>query len=494
MKREFGKKLIEEYFPNVDLTYMIDTSGAYIPGHGTPTVILFGRRRYARPDSTIRAVLGVRGEPGQPFDPSGLVWQAIVEQVDKPGSESEWVSVVDFERNYLAKYPWSLSGGGAGDVRASIEESAASTPKERDFAIGFSAITAEDDAFFLPDEMTVRRLCVEYGRVMVTGDVVRDFGLTPDIISVWPYDENLRALDLGKIPGMAKLFWPRRRVMQRRKRFGTLIENIPSLRWYEFGELYRDKLRVPRRITFAFVATHNHFVLDRGGKVFKQSAPVIKLPEGASEDDHLALLGVLNSSTACFWLKQVSHNKGSTVDTHGARQTTVAWENFYEFTGTKLEQFPLPAVLPLEFGRKLDGLAQELAAVEPSAVCAEAVPTRAGLDTARMKHERIRGQMVALQEELDWGVYRCYELLDDAEAAELIAKLETVPELKLGERAFEIVLARQVKAGELETQWFARHGSSPITEIPAEWPQGYQDVVAKRIETIKRARSSPRPR
>ena len=59
------------------------------------------------------------------------------------------------------------------------------------------------------------------------------------------------------------------------------------------------------------MATHNHFVLDRGGKVFKQTAPVIKLPEGATEDDHLALLGVLNSSTACFWLKQVSHDKGN---------------------------------------------------------------------------------------------------------------------------------------------------------------------------------------
>ncbi len=61
---------------------------------------------------------------------------------------------------------------------------------------------------------------------------------------------------------------------------------------------------------FAFVATHNHFVLDRGGKVFNRSAPVIKLPDEATEDDHLALLGVLNSSTACFWLKQVSYHKG----------------------------------------------------------------------------------------------------------------------------------------------------------------------------------------
>jgi hypothetical protein len=52
-------------------------------------------------------------------------------------------------------------------------------------------------------------------------------------------------------------------------------------------------------------------VLDRGGKVFNRTAPVIKLPAEASEDDHLALLGLLNSSTACFWMKQVCHNKGA---------------------------------------------------------------------------------------------------------------------------------------------------------------------------------------
>ena len=50
MKREFGKKLIEEFFPKIDLTHVIDTSGAYIPGHGTPTVILFGRNRSRRRD------------------------------------------------------------------------------------------------------------------------------------------------------------------------------------------------------------------------------------------------------------------------------------------------------------------------------------------------------------------------------------------------------------------------------------------------------------
>ena len=87
------------------------------------------------------------------------------------------------------------------------------------------------------------------------------------------------------------------------------------------------------------MATHNHFALDRGGKVFKQSAPVIKLPEERSEDDHLALLGVLNSSTACFWLKQVSHDKGNAAESE-AVSASADWERFYEFTGHQAAGIP----------------------------------------------------------------------------------------------------------------------------------------------------------
>ena len=152
MKREFGKKLIEEFFAHkVELTRVVDTSGAYIPNHGTPTVILFGRRRLARFDSTIRAVLGVQGEPGQPEDPAkGLVWQAISRQIEHPGSESAFVSVVDVDRDYLAKYPWSLSGGGAGDVRELIDKAPNRLSK---FAasIGFMAVTREDEASVLAE-------------------------------------------------------------------------------------------------------------------------------------------------------------------------------------------------------------------------------------------------------------------------------------------------------------------------------------------------------
>jgi hypothetical protein len=124
MKREFGKKLIEQFLPTVDLTHVIDTSGAYIPGHGTPTVILFGRNRRPVAD-TIRTVMGIRGEPSTPDDPSrGLVWSAIEGQIDQAGSQSEFVSVGDSPREAFHKHPWSIGGGGAAELKEWIEEEA----------------------------------------------------------------------------------------------------------------------------------------------------------------------------------------------------------------------------------------------------------------------------------------------------------------------------------------------------------------------------------
>ena len=170
--------------------------------------------------------------------------------------------------------------------------------------------------------------------------------------------------------------------------------------------------RTPLTITWAEVATHNHFALDRGGKVFKQTAPVIKLPEAATEQDHLRLLGLLNSSTACFWLKQVCHNKGGRSARGSSRDEK--WERLLRSSmRAKLEQFPLPDGLPMELARDLDALATELQTVRPSAVAAESVPTRAGLDAARAEWERIRSEMISAQEELDWEVYGLYGLLGD---------------------------------------------------------------------------------
>ena len=112
MKREFGSKLIEQVLPRLDLTHVIDTSGAYIPGHGTPTVILLGRHR-PPVSNDVRTVMGIKGEPSIPADPvHGLVWSAIVGQIDQADSESNFVSVSDTRRTTFAKHPWSIGGGG----------------------------------------------------------------------------------------------------------------------------------------------------------------------------------------------------------------------------------------------------------------------------------------------------------------------------------------------------------------------------------------------
>jgi hypothetical protein len=64
-----------------------------------------------------------------------------------------------------------------------------------------------------------------------------------------------------------------------------------------------------------------------------------------------------------------------------------------------------------------------------------------------------------------------------------------LPEIDLGERAFEIVMARQMAAGELETAWFERHRSTAITEIPAHWPEDYRRLVERRIALIEQDRN-----
>ncbi|MEU6588927.1 BREX-2 system adenine-specific DNA-methyltransferase PglX [Streptomyces sp. NPDC046881] len=484
MKREFGKKLIEEFFPRVQLTHVIDTSGAYIPGHGTPTVILVGRNQVARQSETVRAVLGIRGEPSQPDDPEkGLVWQAIVAQVGSPHSESDWVSVEDAERTRLAMFPWSLSGGGAPGVLARLEAATERLSGAID-EVGRTTHTGNDEAYYMPPASALTRQISQGTVPVVLGEEVREYAIYPATATFFPYttteDSSARGSARELLSTEEAFLWPNRAVLRARLDFGQTPEER-GLRWFDHSMFFPKRYRAPMSIPFAFVATHNHFVLDRGGKVFNRSAPVIKLPEGASEERHLELLGVLNSSAACFWLKQVSQGKGGSGLGRGLQDEE--WEERYEFTGTKLQEFPLPKQLPLALGRELDALAQESAKHAPSVLTGKAVPTREALDEARRTQEQIRARMIALQEELDWTVYGAYGLLSSEEVARTTT--DDVPEVALGQRAFEIVLARKVAAGEAETAWFERHSSTPTTEIPAHWPEAYRKVVQARIDLIE---------
>ena len=488
MKREFGSKLIESFFPKVDLTHVIHTSGAYIPGHGTPTVILFGRNRPAVLP-VVRAVLGIQGEPSTPADPAqGLVWTAILNQVDQPGSQSRFISALDMEREKFHAHPWSIGGGGAAELKNRLDNQKNNLQLFIQ-EIGRSTHTGEDDAFLIPQTSAKTNGIFLETVPLVIGQSVRDYTAIPSDNVIFPYD-ILTGVQALVSTALEHHFWKFKTSLRSRLDFGNTPEQR-GLRWFDHSMFFPARYRTPLSITFAFVATHNHFVLDRGGKVFNRSAPVIKLPAGATEDDHLVLLGLLNSSAAGFWMQQVFHNKGGPG---GGSSKDEKWHDFFEHDGTKLKELPIPweadywacpmAVQVLALAQRLDGLARQRGQLAPASLCQQP-RTRLELDQARQQSQDLFHQMVFWQEELDWASYAAYGLIPTNDLATgWLANAALCQPLALGQRAFEIALARQVAAGEVETEWFNRHGSTPITAVPAEWPADYQHVVRQRLELI----------
>ena len=104
-------------------------------------------------------------------------------------------------------------------------------------------------------------------------------------------------------------------------------------------------------------------------------------------------------------------------------------------------------------------------------------------DLSQAELETTQAKMILLQEELDWAVYAAFGLEPAPDAdAELPAGLQ------LGERAFEIAMARRMEAGELQTTWFVRHGSTPRTTLPDHWSSSYRAVVERRLEVMDQSR------
>ncbi|NQW49405.1 MAG: BREX-2 system adenine-specific DNA-methyltransferase PglX, partial [Planctomycetes bacterium] len=468
MKREFGKKIIEQFFPVTDLTHVIDTSGAYIPGHGTPTVILFGRRRQPV-DATVRTVMGIRGEPSTPNDPAlGHVWTAIVTQVDQPGSQSDFVSVADTPRATFHAHPWSIGGGGASELKEVLDETSENKLESLASSIGITSFTLEDDIFLLPTTSRFRSgINNTKTRPMIVGDVLRDWHQGPVDEAVFPYDDNFKPIADSRHEPALRYLWLARTCLANNKMFGGKTKVDCGMRWYEYGRLTTDKLCTPLSITYGEIATHNHFVLDRGGKVFNRTAPVIKLSASATEDDHLALLGILNSSTACFWMKQVCFPKTTAtgdISTEKGKPEAKA----YAFSGTALGSLPIPSQSTptnwvKEIARRIDALVSCKASLLPGAVIK--AESRSGqpaalkdrLRDAAADHALVHRQIVALQEELDWETYKTYQLSSDG-ACELVLSSIEVDRLGIAPTA----------------RPFAWVDEKPPVDVPIAWRDTYR--------------------
>jgi hypothetical protein len=430
--------------------------------------------------------MGILGEPATPSDPAnGKVWLSITQLIDSVNSENSFVSISDSGRDAFEKHPWSVGGGGASELTAIIEDSAVSVLGNYVEAIGRGMHTGADDVYFAP-KGCIRRFGVKQRNVIsaIKGEDVRDWTIVETQEALFPYDADLSPCQ--PLPGeVAKYVWPVRSVLRARRELGGTHEEI-GLTWFEWSRFHPERLRATSKMGTANIATHMHCAVDRGFRVFDVTGPLIKLPDSIDENEQVAITGILNSSTCCFWLKQVCHNKGSTVDQRGARQRTAPFEDFFVYNSTKLNKVPLPNGRPQEVSRQLEAHSREIRRVEPTAVMntylskVDGLPLRSVLGEAETNTRFIRGNMIRLQDDLDWQCYQLYGLSDEGRTSDI----QSLP-IQLGQRAFEIVLARKMARGEVQTTWFERHGSTPITEIPEDWPDDYKKLVERRIEVIE---------
>ncbi|MEN3615799.1 BREX-2 system adenine-specific DNA-methyltransferase PglX [Plantactinospora sp. ZYX-F-223] len=484
MKRGFGQKLVEDFFAHrVALTHIIDTSGAFIPGHGTPTVVLAGRNQPPRDREPVLTVVGLRGEPAVPSDPAqALVWRSLVHQTTHPGQEDMWTASRYVDRAQLRAFPLQIATDETTDI---LNKMAAAPSRLGDqvVRIGYFANTGSDDLFTAPRHAFATTGITHDDALVgvISGSEVRDWIAVAERYAFFPYDAEGRIVPIEVYPRHQQRLWPYRTVLRNRPH-GLDGSYAKSGRpWYSWHQLAARIGSQERMITYAWVASHNHFAALRGEEVPLHSAPIIELAPGVSAQHHADLTGLLNSSSVCFWLKQHSHSKGRP----DVLQTGTGehWDTFYEIAATRLRDLPLPEELHTTYADELARLARELAVAAPAAVLGRHAPTREVLATARSRWEAIRARQMSLQEELDWEVYIRYGVLQDKD---LMAPASAIPPLSLGERAFEIVMARQMTAGKLRTAWFLRHGASPITELPTHWPTAYREVVLRRIDTVQR--------
>src|SRR5262245_18300424 len=216
------------------------------------------------------------------------------------------------------------------------------------------------------------------------GDSVRDWQLVDVGVAVLPHEAGTFKPRIDDF--VIRYLWPLKTVLANRVWFRK-TQRQRGLQWFEYSHISRDKFATPLSIAFGEVVTHNHFVLDHGRNVFKNSAPVIKLLQGSQDTAYLHIAGFLNSSAAGFWLRRVCHNKG--LRGQVAVITSELWEQFVVANSTNVSRFPLPDGTTLSLAVSLATNAQLYTNHLPAVVCMQGVPTRADFDDGRQQVEAV---------------------------------------------------------------------------------------------------------
>ena len=181
--------------------------------------------------------MGILGEPSTPNDPSqGLVWSAIVRQVDLPGSQGEFVSVANSPREQFHKHPWSIGGGGAAELKDRLDGEPEGTLGHIVASIGFFQDTHADDAFVQPNGFGNRRKVAHGFRAQVRGDNIRHWAVITDEEILFPYDKNL--VQWKEIPPKPAWIWlyMLRTELWSRSTFGRRTYRTEGRPWFDYHQ------------------------------------------------------------------------------------------------------------------------------------------------------------------------------------------------------------------------------------------------------------------
>lgn len=503
-KREFGKKLVEEFLPRHKLDEIVDCSGLTFPGHGTPTCIVFGRKLDGSNDpygsekmrqkvsdpqsdrrSTVRVTATLKGDLRTPPEESPL-WQSIVAHHQVPAYHDEWIAVSDRQKSELAKHPWFFAQEAQGtlsmfqQIRGVKLESICAEP------IGAQFITGADDVYVIPAHLA-RRAAIPHGylRRYGTGEDVRDWEVTPSALIIFPYADNLEPISDPFPPALHEFLERHRQHLENLIISGTTRKKDTHLKWFEYRRLARAKLRANCNLIFPQISMYNHCCRSDHSVAFKEKAQAIVLNPQVPADTWSVILGVLNSSSVLFILKQICFNKGPGKQGQQDR---------FEFSGNILGELTIPESISQQTelraqlvahsnacslrgggvsglvctrlfekpGEAYDGWNRTLPGYKaPHPLIAMPFDTAEELTALRTKakeeRERLRQEMVALQEEMDWLTYAAYGLLGLDHAAVGHGLMDSLLpwSVALGQRPFE------------------------LAEIRAEPPEGWNEVRKK---------------
>ncbi|MBI2907525.1 MAG: hypothetical protein HYX92_07730 [Chloroflexi bacterium] len=505
--RDFGKPLVEEVLTRVELLNVVDCSGLMFPGHGTPTCILLGR---AIPGHSSKATAGRHFLPGAPRTATKLcgtkpgmgqlreeaeeteLWAETEAGWETPTFSGQRVEVTEWPVSVTRSHPWCLNASGT-DLKEWIEKGSSVTLVEfSGFSISYSTVSGMDPIFVLTEDCCRRMHLSDVSMLFVRGEDVRDWSIIPSGAAVFPYSSDGRVLAEAQLSSKALEYLVHMRpclIDRQGMLFQTgLAAGDP---WYRYEYYDHSRGACRSRVVWAFIGTHvsaSHAPSDiQTNRTVNNFIP----REGPAEQ--VWPLALLNSSASLFWLRQVCFCRRESSNPEA--------DNYYEFSGGKVEQLPVPKVLTANSAVKaraggLGGRCSQLGSLvpglhprklfetpgeaytdwyrgirgyqEPHSGLYLAWETANDLRTAWQlaveEMRRLRCQMVALQEEMDWLMYGAYGLLPlDHPAVNLTGSEEPLP------------FDRSLRPYRL-----AQNGQS----IPETWPENQKALWEARLQAI----------